>query len=143
MTLRERAISYLARREHSRAELAQKLAAHAEADEIALLLDDLEARNYLSDKRFATALRQSRNGRHGSLKLRQELREKGVDESISSPVLDEARSSDEAAARVVWQKKFGQPPADMKDRARQFRFLLSRGFPMDVVRRVVGGGEPE
>ncbi len=132
-------MNYLARREHSRAELSRKLAAHGEADELVALLDQLEQENLLSNARFAEALAHSRGGRHGSLRLKSELREKGVPEAILTEVVSQAREGDLAAARAVWQKKFGELPTDARERARQQRFLLGRGFPGDVVRKVVGG----
>ena len=132
-------MNFLARREHSRAELARKLARHGEADEVAALLDQLEQENLLSNTRFAESLAHSRAGRHGSVRLKAELREKGVAEAIASVVLNQAREGDLEAARAVWRKKFGVPPCDAKERARQQRFLLGRGFPAEVVRRVVGG----
>lgn len=141
MNLRERAMNYLARREHSRAELARKLAPHDEADVIAALLDQLEQENLLSNTRYAEALAHSRAGRHGSARLKSELREKGVPEAILAEVVAQARDGDLAAARGVWLKKFGSPPVDAKERAKQQRFLLGRGFPAEVVRRVVGGEE--
>ncbi len=141
MNLRERAMNYLARREHSRAELARKLAPHGEAEDIAALLDQLEQDNLLSNSRYAEALAHSRAGRHGSARLKSELREKGVPEAILAEVVGQARDADLAAARSVWQKKFGKLPADAKERAKQQRFLLGRGFPSEVVRRVVGGEE--
>jgi len=141
VTLRERAMNFLARREHSRAELARKLAPHGEADEIAALLDRLEQENLLSNARYAESLAHSRAGRHGSVRLKSELREKGVPETIIAEVVGQARDADLSAARAVWLKKFGEPPVDARARARQQRFLLGRGFPSDVVRRVVGGEE--
>lgn len=141
MTLRERAMNYLARREHSRAELARKLSQHGEADDIATLLDQLERENLLSNARYAESLAHSRAGRHGSVRLKSELREKGVPEAILTEVVCQARDGDLAAARAVWLKKFGEPPTDARDRAKQQRFLLGRGFPGEVVRKVVGGEE--
>ena len=134
-------MNYLARREHSRAELARKLSPHGEVEAIVALLDQLERENLLSNARFAESLAHSRAGRHGSLRLKSELREKGVSEAILTEVVSQAREGDLAAARVVWRKKFGEPPTDARERARQQRFLLGRGFPADVVRKVVGGGD--
>lgn len=139
MTLRERALGLLARREHSRAELARKLAPHGEADEIAALLDGLERENLLSNERYAENLASVRAGRHGSLRLKADLRDKGVPEAVIAETVREARTNDLEAARAVWAKKFGTPPADAAERARQMRFLAGRGFPLDVVRRVLGG----
>lgn len=139
MTPRERALNFLARREHSRAELARKLSAHAEADEITALLDDLERENLLSNTRYAEMLAHARAGRHGSVRLKADLRDKGVPTAVIDQAVAEARDTDLAAARAVWLKKFGQAPSNAADRAKQMRFLAGRGFPAEIVRRVVGG----
>jgi regulatory protein len=134
-------MNYLARREHSRAELARKLAPHAEADEIEALLDQLEREQLLSNTRYVEMLAHARAGKHGSLRLKADLRDKGVSESDMSAALESAREQDLDAARTVWQKKFGTAPANVAERARQYRFLASRGFPMEVIRRVIGGDD--
>jgi regulatory protein len=139
--LRERALNLLARREHSRLELARKLSPHGDPDEVAVLLDDLERENLLSKARYAESLAHARAGRHGSLRLKADLREKGVPGSVIAEVVGEARENDLVAAREVWRKKFAQPPQDAAERARQMRFLAGRGFPAEVVRRVVGGSD--
>lgn len=139
MTLRERALNLLARREHSRVELARKLAAHGEPDEITALLDTLERENLLSNERYAEVLANVRSGRHGSLRLKADLRDKGVPESVVAEVVRDARENDLESARAVWAKKFGRLPVDAAERAKQMRFLAGRGFPLEIVRRVVGG----
>ena len=141
MTLRARALGMLARREHGRAELARKLAGHAPADEVAELLDELERENLLSDVRFAEMLTHARAGRHGSVRLRAELREKGLPAEVIEAAVGEARGQDLDAARVVWLKKFGEPPRDGTERARQMRFLAGRGFPAEIVRKVVDNAD--
>jgi regulatory protein len=141
VTLRERALSHLARREYSRAELARRLAAHAEGDEVIALLDDLERENLLSNARYVEMLAHARAGRHGSLRLKADLRDKGIPASEIDAAVAEARETDLEAARGVWLKKFGQPPRDAAERAKQMRFLAGRGFPPDIVRRIVGGEE--
>lgn len=141
MTLRERALNLLARREHGRAELARKLAGHGEADEIVALLDVLERENLLSNERYAEALATARAGRHGSLRLKADLRNKGVPDSVIADIVRDARGNDLESARTVWSKKFGRLPGDVFERAKQMRFLIGRGFPLDVVRRIVGGDE--
>lgn len=143
MKLRERALNLLARREHSRVELARKLAPHGDPDEVAVLLDGLEQENLLSNARYAESLAHSRAGRHGSLRVKADLRGKGVPESVISQVVSEARELDLVAAREVWVKKFGQIPKDAAERAKQMRFLASRGFPADIVRRIVGGSDDD
>jgi regulatory protein len=136
LTLRDRALNLLSRREHSRAELARKLAPHAESEAIAAVLDQLTQDGHLSDARYADAVAHARQGKHGSRRLAHELREKGVDAALIGAVVDAARNDDLAAARAVWQRKFGVPPVDAKDKARQYRFLLGRGFPADIVEKV-------
>jgi regulatory protein len=143
VTLRLRAMNYLARREHSRAELARKLAQHAGVVEVETLLDQLEQENLLSNSRYVEMLAHARAGKHGSLRLKADLREKGIPDNESIEAIEVAREQDLAAATVVWQKKFGALDVDLlntpAERARQYRFLASRGFPLDVIRRVVGG----
>lgn len=139
-TLRERALALLARREHTRAELARKLAPHAgDEAELEALLDELAARGWLSDARFADALIHDRQARFGSLRLAHELRERGVPEAIVRERLAALRGTELERARRVWQSKFGSPPANGRERARQIRFLAQRGFPMDVIARLVRG----
>lgn len=139
MTLRARALSLLARREHSRAELAHRLVAHAEsAEALAGLLDDLEARRLLSDARYVEMRLNARGARYGNVRLSRELHARGVDAALIDAAL--ADCGDEVArARQVWQRRFGaQPPAqDAAGRAKQMRFLMRRGFSGETVRRVL------
>lgn len=142
--LRERALGLLARREHSRAELARKLETAGFArEEIALLLDAFEAKNWLSDQRFAESYVADHRARAGSIKLAYDLRQRGVPSSIIESLLNDGRDSELERARAVWQKKFGAAPADMADKARQMRFLQSRGFTPEVIRRAIGGGDDD
>ena len=139
--LRERALGYLARREHSRFELARKLAqAGFDEADIAVLLDDFEARNWLSDRRFAESWVADHRAKAGSVKLAYELRQRGLSDSIIESVLGDNRDSELERAREVWRKKFGAPPADATEKARQMRFLQSRGFTSEAIRRVLADG---
>jgi regulatory protein len=136
--LRERALRLLARREHCRAELARKLeAAGFDAGDVQPLLDEFEAKNWLSDRRFAESWVADHRAKAGSVKLAFELRQRGVPESVIDEVLDENRDSELQRARDVWQKKFRSAPADRVEKARQMRFLQGRGFDSDVIRAVV------
>jgi regulatory protein len=136
--LRERALRLLARREHSRFELARKLAqAGFDGTEIAALLDDFEHKNWLSDRRFAESWVADHRARAGSVKLAFELRQRGVGDSIIEAVLGDNRDSELERAREVWKKKFGTPPADPSEKARQVRFLQGRGFLSDVIRQAL------
>jgi regulatory protein len=136
--LRERALALLARREHCRAELARKLE-HAgfAREDIAPLLDEFEEKNWLSDRRFAESWVADHRAKAGSVKLTYELRQRGVPEAVIEEVLRENRDSELERARAVWQKKFSAPPADASEKAKQTRFLQSRGFELALVRRVL------
>lgn len=133
--LRERALRLLARREHSRFELARKLgAAGFSSEDIAPLLDEFEQKNWLSDRRFAESWVADHRARAGSVKLAYDLRQRGVGDDVIEAVLGDQRDSELERAREVWEKKFGALPADAGEKARQMRFLQSRGFEPEVIR---------
>jgi regulatory protein len=139
--LRERALRLLARREHSRAELIRKLGqAGFAAGDIAALLDEFEERNWLSDRRFAESWVADHRARSGSVKLAYELRQRGVGDGVIEAVLSGTRDDELDRAREVWQKKFGSAPANSADQARQIRFMQSRGFTTEAIRRVIKRG---
>ena len=146
ISLRQRALDLLARREHSRLELARKLSAHIEegedgSDEITALLDDFQKRGWLSDERFAEQVVNTRKSRFGSRKVAHELREKGVAEHVVEQAT--AGMDDLENARAVWDKKFGKQPESREEWAKQARFLQSRGFGFEVIKRVLRDDQEE
>ncbi len=143
-SLLARALTYLARREHSRAELRRKLAPHAEsAGELDRLLDDLEAKKLLSDRRFTEAMARTRGERYGAARVRQELRARGVGDPLVREAVGALERTELQRAREIWRKKFGARAAEAAGRARQMRFLAQRGFSAEVIRRVVGGRDED
>lgn len=138
-TLRERALRLLARREHSRTELARKLKAHSGTEvELDALLDDLSRRKLLSDERYAESRAHVLSRKYGAARIAHELRSMGVDEQLADRALKAARVTEVERAREVWRRKFRGAPRTREDRARQMRFLQSRGFSFDAIRAVVG-----
>jgi regulatory protein len=137
-TLKGRALRHLSAREHSRVELARKLAPHTEdPDELERVLDELEARGFLSDARFVESVVHRRASRLGAARVKQELLAKGIaGEQVRAAVL-QLQASEFDRAVAVWRQRFGAPATDAREHARQVRFLLARGFAADVVRRVV------
>jgi regulatory protein len=136
LDLRARALGYLARREYSRDELQRKLLLHAEdLDVLEALLDDFVRRGWLSEQRVVEQVVHARQGKFGSRRIAHELREKGVNEELIEGAL--AEFDELATARVVWARKFGALPADAKERAKQMRFLMSRGFGGETIRKVL------
>ena len=146
VSLRARALQYLARREYSRAELRGRLLPYVQTDEdleqsqsvdLDALLDDLTARGWLSDERAATQLLHAKCSRFGTQRIAHELRQKGIAEELIGEVLPALKEGELKTAREVWQKKFGALPQDAKEKARQMRFLQSRGFALDVIFQVL------
>jgi regulatory protein len=136
--LRARAVRMLARRDYARTELAGKLAPHVtEGEDLAALLDDLQARGFLSDARFAEQLANRHRGRHGPLTIERELRRRGVPDDIVSTTVTEARLKEYEEAQRVLRRKFAAGPASMQEWARQGRYLQARGFSLDVIRRLL------
>lgn len=134
LSLRARALKFLAMREHGRNELARKLAPHAESPEqLQALLDELERAGHLSEQRFVESMIRRRGARHGSRLVERELRERGVAGVVSEPLLRELAAGDAQRAMSIWQKRFGQPPQNLAERARQQRFLAQRGFDAQTI----------
>lgn len=154
ISLRARALQYLARREYSRAELHAKLLPHVQADaefeqvrdldtQLDVLLDDLVARGWLSDARAATQLVHAKRSRFGTQRIAHDLRQKGIGEELISAALPELKETELQTAREVWQKKFGTAPQDEKEKARQVRFLQSRGFSLEAIFKVLRTSDVE
>ncbi|KPC55245.1 recombination regulator RecX [Amantichitinum ursilacus] len=138
--LRNRGLRLLARREHSRGEMHSKLKPYTPDEEtLNALLDDFEARKWLSDERFAEQWTHFRSERYGSRRLAAELRQKGVASEVINEALDQVRDGEAERAHALWQRRFGQASDDPKERTRQLRFLAARGFSPSVIYRIVGG----
>jgi regulatory protein len=170
LSLKARALQWLSQREHSRSELRRKLmtaarrrdalAALAAADdassdaaagpdpasdratEVDALLDWLTAQRYLSEARFVESRLHARSARFGQRRITQELAQHGV--KLDSASAERLRSTELERARALWARRFGTTPAaDAAQRAKQMRFLASRGFDGDVIRRVVRGADDD
>ena len=137
-TIRVAAMDYLSRREHATHELFQKLLAKEEyeADDISEALARLTEQGLLSDERFTEAFINQRISRgSGPLKIRTELRQKGVSDAMIGTFLDERDVMWQESALAVRIKKYGtERPSDLKETARQTRFLQSRGFSTEQTR---------
>ena len=138
VNLRAKAIALLARREHSRTELAGKLARYS-VDKAAIdtLLDALTTENFLSERRAAQSIVRVRAARQGSLRVAGELRARGITGDLAAEMLADLKGTEAERAQALWERKFGEPAADAQSRAKQMRFLQTRGFALDVIRAVV------
>ena len=132
----------LARREHSVQELCGKLSSRGYgASEIRQAVDELAGRGLVSDERFAEAFLRSRLERgQGPLRIRAQLKERGVAAGLIDVALGEAGVDWNRRAAAVRTGRFGEsPPADRNEMARQARFLRGRGFSEAQVARAVLG----
>lgn len=138
LSLKGRALRYLAAREHSRAELERKLAPHEEKPgQLAQVLDELEAKDFISEARLVESVINRKAARFGAARVRRELLGKGLGAELVADAMDGLKATELSRAREVWRRKFGEPAADAAGRAKQMRFLAARGFGGDVIRRVV------
>ena len=156
-----RALRLLAQRDHSRAELERKLSAHrvlgrarsdgleadsaddllpASRDEVTRVLDELQRTGWLNDERAAEALVRARSARYGPRRLEQVLRQRSFGAELIARSVASTRASELERAREVWVRRFGQAPGDARERARQMRFLIGRGFDSQTAAEVVRGG---
>jgi regulatory protein len=139
-SLKGRALRLLSGREYSRAELERKLKSfEEEPGALAQALDELQAKGFINEQRVIESLVHRRAAKLGTTRIKQELQGKGLDPEAVTEVLAGLKATEHERAQEVWRKKFGAPPADAQAAAKQMRFLASRGFGGDVIRRVVAG----
>ncbi|MCL4747279.1 MAG: recombination regulator RecX [Burkholderiaceae bacterium] len=131
----------LARREHSRADIATRLVPLSESPEqVDAILDKLAEQGFLSETRFAAGLARRRSERYGTARVAQELHQHGVDPSIAEPLLGKLRDSERERALRLWSRRFGVPPDTLSEKGRQYRFLVRRGFSAETVQWVFRHG---
>ncbi|PWB34630.1 recombination regulator RecX [Pseudomonas sp. SDI] len=142
VAVRRTAMDLLARREHGRVELTRKLRQRGAPDElIEQELDRLTDEGLLSEARYLESFisYRSRSG-YGPSRIREELGQRGLQRSDIEQALREADVDWQAKLIDVWQRKFaGQLPSDPRSRAQQTRFLVYRGFSMEMVGRLLSG----
>jgi len=143
-TVRTAALALLAGRDFGRAELARRLAKRGyPAAVLTVVVDGLVAERLLSETRFVEEFIRQHVGRgHGPVRIRAELRERGVPDSDIEAGLEAAGEDWAALARDTRRRRFGlSPPDDYPERARQARFLQYRGFSADHIRAALGAGD--
>jgi regulatory protein len=134
VSLKAQAVRLLARREYARDDLEHRLIAKGAArTEVAAVLDELSAQGLLSNERFAHALVAQKSGRYSRQSIRGELKRKGVSGEAIEDAIGDAPIEDDAAMLALWQRRFGAPPANDREKARQIRFLQSRGFALSAI----------
>lgn len=139
--LKARALRHLARREHSRTELARKLAPYAESPAaIEQLLDLLASKRQQSDERYAEERARMLARKYGAARIRHDLRTRGVGDEIVERV---SRDGELERARAILERKYRAAASTPEERAKRARFLQGRGFSTEVILRLVRGGAEE
>ncbi|MBD8493616.1 recombination regulator RecX [Pseudomonas syringae] len=142
VAVRRTAMDLLARREHGRVELARKLRQRgAPSEMIDAALDRLVEDGLLSESRYLESFIASRaRSGQGPLRIREELNQRGLARADIEQALNECDVDWRARLEETWQRKFaGKRPADLRERAQQTRFLSYRGYPMDMIGRLLSG----
>ncbi len=148
--LRNKALAYLARREHSQQELQQKLRTYlplleddvevdleAHYQMVDEVLADFKQRGWLSEQRFTEQVVHARKQKFGSLRIAHELREKGIAEEVVESAMLELKADEFTNATNIWRKKYKAAPQNRDEWAKQARFLQSRGFGFEVIKKVL------
>jgi len=140
LSLKARAVSFLSQREHSRAELTNKLRVHCDDPaQIEKLLDDLAAAGWQSDARFAQGLVHRKAGIHGNMRIVQALKAQGISDQQIADIKQQLKGTEYERALGVWEKRFGRAglPSDAADYSKQGRFLAARGFSSEVIHKIL------
>ncbi|OGI41393.1 MAG: hypothetical protein A2140_02130 [Candidatus Muproteobacteria bacterium RBG_16_62_13] len=143
---RQIALKLLARREHSPGEMREKLdRKHCPAEIAEQVIQRLIAERLLSEERFVEGYVQARRRRgYGPVRIREELRQRGVDKGAIEPWLDAGSRDWLEDLRRVRRKKFGAKlPGDFSERARQARFLQYRGFTAEQIQKVLSSRDTD
>lgn len=139
--VRRAAMDLLARREHGRMELSRKLRSRgAPTDLIEPALERLADEGLLSEARYLESfVRMRANAGYGPLRIREELTQRGLPREDVEQALRDSGFDWGEQLRDVWLRKFGELPGDQRERARQGRFLSYRGYPLDLIGRLLRG----
>lgn len=79
----------------------------------------------------------ARKAKFGSARVAHELREKGVSDHLIAEALVDVKQDELKNATEVWRKKYANPPATREEWAKQARFLQSRGFGFEIIKKVL------
>jgi regulatory protein len=110
---------------------------HTAIENIKVILDDFKTRGWLSDARFTEQIVHARKSKFGSARVANELREKGVADDLIDSAIASLKETEFDNALAICRKKYNSAPTSREDWARQARFLQSRGFGFDVIKKVL------
>ena len=139
VSVRASAIRMLARREYGRAELTQRLVRRgAPADEVEGVLNEMQQLGLLSDARYAHSLVTQMSGRYSRRTIEHTMKSQSVEAEAVADVIPELTAIDDATdALALLTRRFADPPANDREKARQVRFLQSRGYSLSLILRLL------
>ncbi|MEO8385371.1 MAG: regulatory protein RecX [Betaproteobacteria bacterium] len=134
------ALKLLSRRDYSRAEFIGKLVdANFETTDVEAAADWCHEQGFLNEARFAESTSRRLGAKYGAQRVAHTLRQKGVTEDEVSAVISTLKDSELDRARALWGRKFRSAAESPEDRAKQIRYLQSRGFNFSIVKQVISG----
>ena len=140
--LLSRALALLSRRDASRAEFIAKLiAAGYEKSEVEGAADWCLSQGFLNETRYVEGAARRLSAKYGVSRVTHTLRSKGVTEEAIAGITSDLKDNELAQARALWLRKFREPPADANAKAKQIRYLQSRGFSFAIIKQVIRGDE--
>ncbi|PAU52730.1 recombination regulator RecX [Pseudomonas sp. PIC25] len=140
--VRRAAMDLLAQREHGPVELTRKLRRRGAPSElIDSVLDRLAEEGLLSEFRYLESFVASRaRSGYGPVRIREELAQRGLPRDAIEQALRESGQDWYELLEDIWRRKFGgQLPSDARARGQQGRFLAYRGYPLDLINRLLRG----
>jgi len=129
-------------------ELEKKISVYADSlkipnYEIKSILDDLEQKDWISDQRFTEQFVFSKKRKFGMRRIARELNLHGVDELIINKAISAIKEEEFLLAKQIWKKKYNQLPDTIEEKAKQIRFMQSRGIEISTILQILSGKSPE
>jgi regulatory protein len=138
------ALKLLAGRDMSRADFTSKLRSREfSPGDVEAVADWCQAEGWLNEARYAEGASRRLGAKYGAKRVAQTLRQKGVDDEAISASMAALKESEVDRARILWSRKFGAAPSSADERAKQIRYLQSRGFGFDTIKKVINGADDE
>lgn len=137
-SLKAKALYYLAKRDYTYKELLLKLKTYSQDIEVInTLLDELKQKGWLSEERYIVNYIESKSKKYSLLKIKHTLQQKTDNIQLIEEILAKSQIDEYKTALSIWQKKFGFIPLATKDVAKQARFLQSRGFSFQTIKKIL------
>ena len=103
-------------------------------------LDRLEKESWLSNERYAESLVRRKSERYGSLRIVDELKQQAIPTETINRLRDALKENEGDRAWALWSRKYSEViSTDPKERAKQVRYLVSKGFSLDLVIKITSG----